>query len=245
MKSLRNLILLLASLCCIHTVAADQQFIEKYDRMYKRLIAMTEERGPIANLSETERDAFMVDVRNMMTEVGEEVENEFVAFDGGILDKSKARQRLVLLSARQKVSKNLRKVLDRMEILDSKIEFKNHGDEATATLQLTCRNGANFAVSKIRVHTKVVSEGRTVPWAEDSYVIRIRGGVEAGETRSIIETVGGDLAFEPPADVKLHVEVQVVELFDASGESVGRDSFTEGDSVALSQLEALREDLYH
>ena len=71
------------------------------------------------------------------------------------------------------------------------------------------------------------------------------GGVEAEETRSIIETVGGDLAFGPPADVKLHVEVQVVELFDESDESVGRDRFTEADRAALSQLEVLREDLYH
>ena len=245
MNPVRNLILLLASLCFIRTVGADQQPIEKYDRMYKRLTTMTEEKGPIGNLSETELNAFLIDIRKMMAEVGEEVENEFVSIGGGLLQKKEAQKQLILLAASEQTSKNIRKVLDPFEIRDAQIGFDEKGEGNSATLHLTCRNGTDFAVSKLRVNTKVVSEGRVVPWAEDSYVIRIRGGIEAGETRSILETVGGDLAFEPPTDMKLKVLVQIVELFDESGESVGRDVFTDGDRRALSQLEAIREDLYH
>lgn len=246
MKRNKPFLLLLASFLSVLSLDADQPFVEKYDRMYKQLIAMTEERGPIARLSEKERETFMVDVRKMIADVEEEVENEFVSIGGSIIQKKQAQKQLVLLSALQKTSKNLRLVLDPFEVQDVRIDFsrvERNGDPVT--LHLTCHNQTDFAVSKVRVRAKVVSEGRTIPWAKDDYLIRIRGGVEAGETRRITETIQGDLSFVPAAGIELSVQVKVLELFDEKGNSVGIDKFSEKDQALLSELETVREDLFY
>ena len=246
MKALLNWTILLSSVVVGLSADADRLMIEKYDRMYKRLMEMTDARGPMASLSRSQREAFMLDVRKMMTEVSGEIQEEFVSVGGGSVEKKEAREQLVLLTARQKESRSVRKVLDRFSVENAHAEFSHHqGSVASTVLNLTCHNSGQFAVSKVRVRATVVSEGRSVPWAQDDYLIRIRGGVEPGERREIKEAVRGDLAFEAPAATELQLVVKVIELFDENGESVGKDTFSEKERRSLADFEAIREDLYH
>lgn len=65
------------------------------------------------------------------------------------------------------------------------------------TLEVTIANHLPWAISGVRFHYEVRTEGRAVPWAEDDVALSIAGGIEAGEVR----TVGTSL-FSMPSEAR-------------------------------------------
>ena len=226
--------------------AADSPNLAKYDRLHRELIALSREVGPLRDLSNEEKAAFAVRVRALREKVGQEIAEDTVVVNGVSRSRTDVRKEYMELRAARRESDRKRQVLDKLEVKETGVTFVGgEGEEPFARLAFKVENRGDFAVSRLRVRVRLVSEGRTVPWGEDEYTIRIRGGVEAGETRQLVDEVRGDLAFRPPSGVALKAEVVVVELFDALGVSVvGKDDFTEFERQSLASLDVQLEDLF-
>ncbi|MCQ1779423.1 hypothetical protein NOJ05_19630 [Neorhizobium galegae] len=51
--------------------------------------------------------------------------------------------------------------------------------------RFTVTNNLPYAIAGIWIDYKIKSDGRSVPWAEDNFVMSISGGIEPGETRQL------------------------------------------------------------
>lgn len=67
------------------------------------------------------------------------------------------------------------------------ISMVNCALEAEQVRRFSCdvQNGADRAVAQLGYTIEVYEEGRTVPWAEDTRMIDVPGGIEPGETISL------------------------------------------------------------
>lgn len=79
------------------------------------------------------------------------------------------------------------------------------------TLSFDVTNNLPWAISGIRVEYRVITEGRSVPWDQDSTALSISGGIEQGETRKLSTSL-----FSVPADaiLPLSADVEVRDVAD-------------------------------
>lgn len=79
------------------------------------------------------------------------------------------------------------------------------------TLSFDVTNSLPWAMSGIRVGYRIITEGRSVAWDEDSSALSVSGGIEPGETRTLSTSL-----FSIPADaiLPLVAEVEVLDVAD-------------------------------
>ena len=73
-------------------------------------------------------------------------------------------------------------------------------------------NRLDWPVSGIRIGYRILSPGRSVPWASDDTVHSVGGGIEPGETR-LVDVWIPDVPREAPNDV--FAEFEVLDVADA------------------------------
>ena len=52
-------------------------------------------------------------------------------------------------------------------------------------VSFTIHNRTDIAISCVRIHAKLMSEGRKLAWIEDDFSYKFRGGLEPGETQTL------------------------------------------------------------
>lgn len=70
-------------------------------------------------------------------------------------------------------------------------------------------NNLPYAIAGIWVDYRIKSDDRSVPWAEDNFVMGISGGIEPGETRQL-STIFSLLSRDTPMTAKVHMTVRDV-----------------------------------
>jgi hypothetical protein len=71
------------------------------------------------------------------------------------------------------------------KLLVSNVKLADKIDMITRYFTFDLTNHLSFAIAGLYIRTVVKSEGRTVPWIDDTMSFDIAGGVEPGETRTI------------------------------------------------------------
>lgn len=92
-------------------------------------------------------------------------------------------------------------------ITSAKIESASYG----RNISMDVTNNLSWAISGIRVEYIAMSEGRSVPWAQDDFSLSISGGIEPGETRTVATSAS---LFPSDAPEELIVSVQVLDVAD-------------------------------
>ena len=108
-----------------------------------------------------------------------------------------------------------------------------------ATIVLAVRNGTSHSVSRAYFSARAVSDGRSVPWLEETFNYSIAGGLEPGETaRWRLQPnmfQGAWTKVRVPASAKLIVEA--IRLDGADGDPLWTGAtFTRGDQRLLDSL---------
>ena len=111
-----------------------------------------------------------------------------------------------------------------------------------AKILLAVENGTTHPVRQAYFHSRVVSEGRAVPWIEGDFSYEIPGGLEAGEKASWRLSPnmfqGHWTSVRAPRDSKMLVDV--VKLDGPDGKPLwGGTTFTAGDQRLLDSLQTL------
>lgn len=72
-------------------------------------------------------------------------------------------------------------------------------------LRADVRNELPWAIAGLQMDVVATSPGRSVPWATESFILSIPGGIEPGETRELRSSI--DLSRDAPADVEGNAKI--------------------------------------
>ena len=85
------------------------------------------------------------------------------------------------LEAEKTEREQARQALSRFEVKQARFYRRNTGFMTEPVIDLTVHNGTEHAISRAHFKGVVASPERSVPWIEESFNHRIRGGLEPGE----------------------------------------------------------------
>lgn len=107
------------------------------------------------------------------------------------------------------------------------------------TLRLTVRNGTATPVSRVAMRATVFSEGRAIPWLEESVNYTVAGGVEPGESKTWElnpNMFGKWSSLEVTPEMRVRIDVTGL---DGPGETpIAKLLFSDTDRKDLAQAEA-------
>jgi len=156
-------------------------------------------------------------------------------------EKTKARQEIGELEAKQKAAEASLKQLEAFKVIRSRFYFeKQKYGRDQPIIALSVENSTTKAVSRVSFKGVISSPGREVPWYTDSFSYNISGGLEPGEKAewNLAPNPYSDWGkIEAPTDAVF--TVTVIRIDDAEGNPIfGDGNFTEQDASRLAKLKA-------
>jgi hypothetical protein len=113
-----------------------------------------------------------------------------------------------------------------------------------STIALDVRNDTPHPISRAYFRARAISDGRSLPWLEETFNYTIPGGLEPGESATWrLEPnafQGQWSSVRVPSDARFVVEV--VKLDGANGDVLWAERFTRGDARVLDSLLVRRAD---
>lgn len=105
-------------------------------------------------------------------------------------------------------SQKVRDVLSTVAVSSPRYDWNGASHLRLPTIQFSVRNEGSIPISRIYFKTVLVSPGRTIPWASQTFVQDFKGGLEPREKREINLLVGGlwqdpQLQYLPNAELKV------------------------------------------
>ncbi len=103
------------------------------------------------------------------------------------------------------------RVIKRVEVLESRFIRRQETDSlGNPIIEITFLNRLDRPISRIHFDAILASPGRKIPWAKESLVCNISGGLQPGETATLkfVSDSNSDLqTVEPKADTALTIKV--------------------------------------
>lgn len=97
------------------------------------------------------------------------------------------RERIQVLKQQEKENARYNSLLDKIVLTGASFrrEKSRYSSMTDPVVSFTIHNKTDISISRVRIHAKLMSEGRKVAWMEEDIYHSFRGGLEPGETQTL------------------------------------------------------------
>lgn len=120
----------------------------------------------------------------------------------------------------------------------SRFYWQDNSFSKDPIIELSVKNGASVALSRLFFHGVLATPGRSVPWVSDDFNYEVPGGIEPGESKSISLDANQFSAWgSAPSDRKdMVMTVSVIRCNGADGKPLYDAEFPKEDEERLDEL---------
>jgi hypothetical protein len=128
--------------------------------------------------------------------------------------------------------------LEQFKVERSRFYFSQDGFLREPVIELTVRNETAYPIARAYFHGVLATPGRAVPWVEDDFNYRIRGGLEPREsaTWKLSPNMFGDWGEAPKDRKDMVLTVTVIRLDGPDDEPIFDSKFSEYNADRLKEL---------